>query len=131
MLEILLGSVLFATTLVYLAGIWGVHARTVGHTRDRMVASFIAGQQIENCITAGFRGVDLMASSANPPQLMTSTINGVEHKVSYSYTIEVERHPDPLLRDTMKTVTVRVQFVEQSKIGGKGEVVYRTILTDV
>lgn len=131
MLEILLGAILFSTTLVYLAGIWGMHARTIGHTRDRMVATFIAGQQVENCITAGFRGVDIMAGGLNPPQQITTTINGQAQTVEYTYTIEVQRHPDPLLKDTMKIVTVRVQFVEKSKIGGKGEVVYRTILTDI
>jgi len=130
LLEILLGSVLFATVLVYLAGIWGTHARIIGHNRDRMVANFIAAQQVENCITAGYRGVDLLVGTA-PPEEMTTTINGVSQTVSYQVTIQVAKHSDPLLTDKMKVVTVRVQYVEQSKVGGKTEVVFKTILSDI
>ena len=130
LLEILLGGILFSTVLVYLASIWGMHARIIGHTRDRMVANFIAGQQIENCITAGFRGVDLLTG---PPILSTisTTINGVQQDVDYESTVEVAKHTNPLLADSMKVVTVRVKFTELSKIGGKSEVVYRTILSDI
>lgn len=130
LLEILLGSVLFATVLVYLAGIWGVHARVIGHTRDRMVANFIAGQQMENCITAGFRSVNLMMGPPIP-ETITTTINGESQEVTYYCTVQVAKHPTPALAETMKVVTVRVSFDEQSKIGGKVEVVYRTILCDI
>jgi len=131
LLEILLGSILFSTVLVYLAGIWGVHARTIGHTRDRMVATFIAGQQIENCITAGYQGVGVLAALGPRPEEVRTTINGVTQIVVYTYTITAASHPDPLLATKMKIITVTVQYTEKSKIGGKSEIVYRTILSDI
>lgn len=131
LLEVLLGGILFSTIMVYLASIWGIHARTMGHTRDRMVATFIAGQQIENCITAGFRNVDMMAAAGAQQADMTTTINGVAQSVSYEYLIETQQHPDPLLADKMKIVTVHVKFAENSKIGGKSEIVFRTMLSDI
>ncbi|MBT9588147.1 hypothetical protein IV102_32720 [bacterium] len=130
LLEVLLGSILFATVLVYLAGIWGVHARVIGHTRDRMVANFIAGQQMENCVTAGFRGVDLLVGPPIP-ETITTTLNGVSQEVTYVCTVQVANHSNPLLADSMKVVTVRVNFNELSEVGGKKEVVYRTILSDI
>jgi Tfp pilus assembly protein PilV len=48
LLEVLLGGILFASLVVFFAGIWGLHARTVGHSRARIIATFIAAQQLEN-----------------------------------------------------------------------------------
>jgi prepilin-type N-terminal cleavage/methylation domain-containing protein len=130
LLEVLLGAILFSVMLVYMANIWGVHARTVGHTRARLVASFLAAQQLEECITVGYRGVDALKDKENPTLPITTVIRGVERTVEYKYYVGVYEHDRPGLTGRLKVVLVRVQFNEDSKIGGESEVVYRTILSD-
>ncbi len=130
LMEILLGSVIFATVIVYLAAIWGMHARTIGHARTRMLATFIAQQQIEYCLTLGYSGVDLQASLNWQKQTVTTTIKGVAQSVDYEYKIETQPHTDPLLAGRLKVVKVRVKFAEDSKLGGKSEIVYDTLVSD-
>lgn len=130
LLEVLLGGIIFSFMLVYLANVWGVHARTVGHTRARLIATFLAAQQLEDCITIGFRGVDALKDKENPVLPITTIIRGKEQTVDYKYYVGVYEHDRPGLTGRLKVVIVRVLFNEQSKIGGKSEVVYRTILSD-
>lgn len=130
LLEVLLGSILFAMILVYLANIWGIHSRTIGHTRARAIAGFLAAQQLEECITVGFRGVDQLKDRVNPPIPIQTVIRGESKTVEYRYTVGVYQHDRPGLTGRLKVVVVRVEFDEGSKIGGKGEVIYRTVLSD-
>ena len=130
LLEVLLGGVLFASLVVFFAGIWGLHARTVGHSRARILATFIAAQQLENCITAGFRGVDYLAGQAWQQQTITTIIGGQPRENRFEWKVEVQNHSSPTLSGLLKAVKVRVRFEEDSRIGGKKEVVYDTMLCD-
>jgi len=130
LLEVLLGGILFASLVVFFAGIWGLHARTVGHSRARIIATFIAAQQLENCITAGFRGVDYLAGENWQPQSITTVIRGRPQETLFEWKVEVRNHSDPTLSGMLKAVKVRVRFEEDSRMGGKKEVVYDTMLSD-
>lgn len=128
LLEVLLGSILFSSIVIFMANIWGVHARIVGHNRTRMVASFIASQRVETCITMGFNGVDVLAQERRATQEMHTTVHGQTRKDLYFHNVTVQEHDDPVLRGRVKVVTVTVEFENQSDIGNRSEVVYRTII---
>lgn len=128
LLEVLLGSILFSSIVIFMANIWGVHARVVGHSRTRVVASFIASQRIETCITMGFHGVDILAEERRETQEMHTTVRGVVRKDLYFHNVTVQEHDDPALQGRVKVVTVTVEFEDQSDVGNQSEVVYRTII---
>lgn len=131
-LEVLLGCILFASLVVFMANIWGVHARITAHSRTRVVASFIASQRIEDCITAGFDGVVALADPEVNPQVQTmlTTVRGESRLDTYETTVAVSAHDNPTLRGRVRVVSVRVTFEDQSNIGNKSEVVYRTFITE-
>lgn len=129
LLEIILGCMLFSTILVYLASIWGLHARTIGQSRSRMVATFIAGQEVENCITAGYSGVDSMAQLQWQYQTITTTIRGIPESIQYAYKIETQPCNDPEIKGQLKAVRVRVVFPESSgQAGNLKEIDYDTLI---
>ncbi len=129
LLEIILGCMLFSTVLVYVASIWGLHARTVGATRSRMIATFIAGQEVENCITVGYSGVDALAALQWQYQTITTTIRGVPESIRYSYKIETQPCTDSELKGQLKAVRVRVVFPENSNnLGNLKEIDYDTLI---
>ena len=128
LLEIIMGCMLFSTILIYLASIWGIHARTIGSTRSRMVATFIAGQEVENCITVGYSGVDALAALQWQYQTVTTTIRGVKESVQYAYKIETKATTDPEIKGQLKVVRVRVVFPEGSGLGNKKEIDYDTLI---
>lgn len=120
---------LFSTVLVYVAGIWGLHARTIGATRSRMIATFIAGQEVENCITVGYSGVDALAALQWQYQTITTTIRGIPESIQYAYKIETRPSDDPELKGQLKAVRVRVVFPENSKnLGNLKEIDYDTLI---
>ena len=129
LLEIILGSILFSTIVIYLASIWGIHARTVGATRSRMVATFIAGQEVENCITVGYSGVEALANLQWQYQTVTTTIRGVPESVQYAYKVETRPCSDPEIKSQLKAVRIRVVFPENSKnLGNLKEIDYDTLI---
>ena len=128
LLEIIMGCMLFSTILIYLASIWGLHARTIGATRSRMVATFIAGQEVENCITVGYSGVDALAELQWQYQTVTTTIRGVQESVQYAYKIETRPAINPEIQGQLKVVRVRVIFPEGSGLGNKKEIDYDTLI---
>jgi Tfp pilus assembly protein PilV len=128
LLEVLLGSILFSSIVIFMANIWGIHARVAGHSRTRVVASFIASQRIETCITMGFHGVDVLAEAGRETQTMHTTIRGVTRQDQYHHNVTVQQHDDPALRGRVKVVTVTVEFEDSSDVGNNSEVVYRTII---
>lgn len=133
LLEIVLGCVLFSTILVYMAGIWGIHARTIGQSRSRMIATFIAGQEVENCITVGYSGVESLEQLQWQYQTITTTIRGVPESIQYAYKIETRPCDapdlDPLLKGQLKAVRVRVVFPESSnQLGNLKEIHYDTLI---
>lgn len=129
LLEIILGCMLFSTVLVYVASIWGLHARTVGQTRSRMIATFIAGQEVENCITVGYSGVDALAALNWQYQVITTTIRGVPESIRYAYKIETRPCTETELKGQLKAVRVRVVFPESSNnLGSLKEIDYDTLI---
>ena len=129
LLEIILGCMLFSTVLVYLASVWGLHARTIGATRSRMIATFIAGQEVENCITVGYSGVEALAALGWQYQTITTTIRGKPESIQYGYKIETRQTTDPELKGQLKAVRVRVVFPENSKnLGNLTEIDYDTLI---
>jgi type II secretory pathway pseudopilin PulG len=130
LLEVLLGSILFAGILVYMANVWGLYARTVGNSRSRMIATFLAAQQLEECITAGYRGVNAIYNRDKPPLPIVTVIRGQAQRTEYRYTVDITYHPDAYLRERLKIITVSVKYADESNFGGKSEVVFRTMLTE-
>lgn len=130
LLEILLGCIIFSSIVVLACVSWGLHARTVGHTRARSMATFIAGQEIENCITLGFRGVDTLRTGSLRQQEMTSIFNGVRHTNIFNCIIYSADPAQADLRGKLKLVTVRVTYDEGTEMGGKREVVYQTYIAE-
>ena len=128
LLEVLLGSILFASIVIFLANIWGLHARTVGNNRSRMVATFIAGQQLEDCIVAGYRGVQVKALQEPGEQIVRIRTRNQTREIRYRYQVEAEEHPDPKLKGRLIVAIVKVSYPDESKLGGKSEVVYRTLV---
>lgn len=114
--------------VIFLANIWGIHARAIGQSRSRMVATFIAGQQLEDCIVAGYRGVQNKAKDEPAEQIVRITTRGITQEVTYRSWVEAEDHPDPDLKGKLIVAIVTVEYADKSQMGGKSAVTYRTLV---
>lgn len=95
------------------------------------MASFICSREIENCITLGFNGV-MGVDGQSQAQSITSNFRGQSETVDYSWVVYVQDFDPgvPELVGKMRSVTVTVNFAENSQMGGKKSVTYQTILCD-
>jgi len=125
LLEITLAMVLFSTVVVFISSIWITHARIVGKSRARMVATFLAEQLLEDCINRGYYDCENIVKKDK--FTMTSWMRGRQIDIDYEYEVSFKEHPAYVNR--LKIVTVRVKFPgEDEEDSNYREVVYETML---
>lgn len=122
LLEVNLALVLFSMILVFAVSIWGYHARIIGKSRVRMMASFLCQRKLEEAIFDGYYNV----IDSNGTLDVRTTARGTEIITTYVFNVTVT--PDPLLPKAMKIVTVKVAFPDETESSTLKEVTYETKL---
>lgn len=125
LLEITLAMVLFSTVVVFISSIWTTHARIIGKSRARMVATFLAEQLLEDCINRGYFDCENIQTPGN--FTMSSWMRGKQIDIDYEYDVTISEHPAYL--NKLKIVKVRVKFPgEDEEDSSYREVVYETMV---
>ena len=68
LLEVVIASFVFVTTVVGLLSVWTAHARGISKARMVLVANELGEQKMEECVAARFQHVrELVTDPNNPP----------------------------------------------------------------
>lgn len=126
LLEIVLASLLFSVLVVFVTSIWSLHARIIGKSRTRMLASFLAQKKLEEEIQAGYyNAVNITTTGLN----ITTTMRGTVITTPYFYNVTVVNETDPTgVNMSMKLVTVTCAFPDEAANSTNKEVTYETKL---
>ncbi len=93
-MEILIGSWIFCTVVCSLLSVWTTHASMLSKSRNMLIASHLAEQLMEQCISQGWDVVPIPASPSTQFREVF-TINGQSYTVIFQYSIEVKTNPPP------------------------------------
>ena len=125
LLEITLAMVLFSTVVVFISSICTTHARIIGKSRSRMVATFLAEQLLEDCINRGYFDCENIETPGR--FTMSSWMRGKQIDIDYEYDVSFSKVAGYL--DRLKVVKVRVKFPgEDVEDSAYREVIYETML---
>ncbi len=118
LLEVILGAFIFSTVSIGLMGVWISHHRSLGKSRNNVVANLLAQAVIERAIADGFFGLP-DSSSTLVKQTVTTSLNGQVIDVGYDIQTDISRFGvvaplPPAREDKLKKVSVRVSWTEPS-----------------
>lgn len=119
LLEMIVAVFIFSFVAIGVVGVWVMHYRTMERANGRLAAQFLASELVEQCVAAGWQGVDHLQES---PEVFTlkETVRDVPKEVEYtSEVLVLARTP------RLKEVTVKVLWREQGKTG---KLEYKTLL---
>jgi hypothetical protein len=122
LLEAILAGIIFATVCVGLMGIWQMQFQAMLKSKETAVASFLAEKIMEECVAAGFDGVDEIYKT--PGEVIQVRCRTKAGESNASYTITVVRD-EPAALVNQKTVVVTVGFSDST---GPRTVEYHTYL---
>jgi len=124
LLEAIIAGIIFSIVAVFLMGIWDMQFKAMLKSKETAVASFLAEKIMEECIAAGYEGVEGLYQQPyeEPIQIRSRTKKG-ESLTTYTVIVEWENDPDP--SRPMKTVKVQVKYNDST---GERSVQFHTVL---
>ena len=128
LLEIILGTLLFTTMILFVVTIWAQHARIIGKSRNRMTASFICEFKTEQFISYGYQQALSQASLPQSPVEVSTVMRGQEITTPFNYTVVVKDPADPVLKDLVGILLVTVYFPDEQADSTYKEIHYETYL---
>ncbi len=119
LLEMIVAVFIFSFVAIGVVSIWVMHYKSMEKANGRLAAQFLASELTEQCVAAGWQGVDTLQGS---PENFTlkETVRDVPKEVQYTSAVLVENRTPRL-----KEVTVRVLWRES---GRTGKLEYKSLL---
>lgn len=129
LLEMIIASFAFAVVAIGVVAVWASHLRVMSRASGKLMGQFLAKQQMEECLAAGFDGVDTF-HGIDEIVTLQETVRDAERISQYRSEVKVTpRFSDPSLTDPddldLKEVVVTVSWRES---GGKGQLVYTSLV---
>lgn len=90
LLEVIIATMIFSTTMIFVVSVWVVHSRSMSASSARLVAQHLAQKRIEECIEAGIDNIDYLVDSyvgTRTPMMMKETNRGTLTETAYSTNI--------------------------------------------
>lgn len=115
-LEVLVASVLFATTMLSMASVWVTHAKAIDKSQEQQVAGALAQRLMEMQRALGYQTVPV----ASTPFTIERTMRGITTSSTFIYEIYVVDRADPAHPSsvphgpTYKNVVVKVAWSDST-----------------
>jgi Tfp pilus assembly protein PilV len=109
LLEVIIGVFIFATATVGLTGVWLMHARLITKSRNVVIATHLAEQLMETCLTQGWQVQPIPLSDENKIH-MKMVLNSVHSESEYRYEVRVKEEKPTASKIGIKHVKVRVYW---------------------
>lgn len=120
LLETVFAVGLFSTFAIAIAGVWSVHHSALSQSSNRLMATFIAQQEVNRAIALGYSNLSVGNSTTQTVSLDTKS-HGVAGKSLFSYQTQIQEDPATHFRQ----VTVSVSWHEAT---GDKNLAYTTFL---
>lgn len=125
LLEAIIAGIIFSVVAVFLMGIWDMQFKAMLKSKETAIASFLAERVMEECIAAGFDGVDELYDGEPKEIVVHSRTKKGESDTTYTFDVKINEPPYEHPDSTQKTVVVIVSYSDST---GERSVQYHTVL---